>query len=40
MEHPFDMELLLPLEVNAKIGDNWYDCKWSKKFAKFNFYVL
>jgi DNA polymerase I len=27
MEHPFDFELRLPLEVDAKIGNNWYECK-------------
>lgn len=27
MEHPFDRELELPLEIDAKIGNNWYECK-------------
>ena len=28
MEHPFPNELRLPLEVDAKIGHSWYECKW------------
>lgn len=31
MENPLDEPLLLELEVDAKIGNNWYECKWSKK---------
>ena len=28
MENPFDFKLRVDLEVDAKIGDNWYECKW------------
>ena len=28
MENPLDFKLRVELEVDAKIGDNWYDCKW------------
>lgn len=28
MEHPFHKDLLVALEVDAKIGNNWYECKW------------
>lgn len=27
MEHPFNKELEVALEVDAKIGNNWYECK-------------
>jgi len=27
MENPFDYEFPIKLEVDAKIGDNWYDAK-------------
>jgi DNA polymerase I-like protein with 3'-5' exonuclease and polymerase domains len=27
MGHPFDFDLRVELEVDAKIGDNWYECK-------------
>jgi DNA polymerase I len=27
MENPFPFKLRVDLEVDAKIGDNWYDCK-------------
>ncbi|CAD8076713.1 unnamed protein product [Paramecium primaurelia] len=27
MENPFEIQLELPLEVDAKIGNNWYECK-------------
>ena len=27
MEHPFDRELRVAMEVDAKIGDSWYECK-------------
>lgn len=27
MEHPFEFKLRIDLEVDAKIGDNWYECK-------------
>lgn len=29
MENPFEISLELPLEVDAKIGNNWYECKWN-----------
>jgi DNA polymerase-1 len=27
MENPFDYEFPIKLEVDAKIGNNWYECK-------------
>ncbi len=27
MSHPFEEDLSVKLEIDAKIGDNWYECK-------------
>lgn len=28
MSHPLEKDLLIELEVDAKIGETWYECKW------------
>lgn len=44
MSHPFEKDLLVELEVDAKIGDTWYECKWSglawMQWSIFNMIIL
>lgn len=34
MEDPVDEKLKIKLEVDAKLGDSWYECKWKIRVNK------